>query len=300
MTKSSGNILKKILLLIVFVFLSFLILTAGEIIGLIITTPPVLLFPGLEANEVWVTGSMYLSFIGIWIVTLGFVAAVKYFRPMLGAFGSKASGNNVFMLLAGLLLGFVMNGICVLGAVLHGDIHLHFGSFRPLAMLLVLFAVFIQSGAEELMDRGFLYQSIRKLFRNPWVAIILNSVIFGAIHLNNPGVNALGIIQVVLIGISFSLMVHFADSIWLPMAAHTGWNYSQAIIFGLPNSGIVLPFSMMKLEASTARNSFFYNVGFGVEGTFFALIVITIVTLLFMLVFRKRNIKAYDPWESER
>ncbi len=57
---------------------------------------------------------------------------------------------------------------------------------------------------------------------------------------------------------------------------------------------------MMKLEASTARNSFFYNVGFGVEGTFFALIVITIVTLLFMLVFRKRNIKAYDPWESER
>lgn len=300
MTKSSGNILKKILLLILFVFLSFLILTAGEIIGLIITTPPVLLFPGLEANEVWITGSMYLSFIGIWIVTLGFVAAVKYFRPMLGAFGPKASGNNVFMLLAGLLLGFAMNGVCVLGAVLHGDIHLHFGSFRPLAMLLVLFAVFIQSGAEELMDRGFLYQSIRKLFRNPWVAIILNSVIFGAIHLNNPGVNALGIIQVVLIGISFSLMVHFADSIWLPMAAHTGWNYSQAIIFGLPNSGIVLPFSMMKLEASTARNSFFYNVGFGVEGTFFALIVITIVTLLFMLVFRKRNIKAYDPWESER
>ena len=86
-----------------------------------------------------------------------------------------------------------------------------------------------------------------------------------------------------MIGVFYSLVVYYFDSIWCAFGMHTAWNYTQNIVFGLPNSGNVTPFSMCKLD-SGAKDSFFYNVGFGVESTLFAVLIdfLAIAVVIFL------------------
>ena len=83
----------------------------------------------------------------------------------------------------------------------------------------------------------------------------------------------LAIVNIALMGILCSFICYYMDSLWCAMALHTAWNYTQNIILGLPNSGVVSILSIFKLDASTALDSFAYNVGFGVEGTVVSAIV---------------------------
>ena len=158
--------------------------------------------------------------------------------------------------------------------------------------VIMFLTVFVQSSAEELLCRGFLYQRLRRSYKHPAVAIVGNSALFAALHLFNEGVTVLSIINILVVGILFSFMVYYMDSIWCAMAAHAAWNFTQNIIFGLPNSGITVPFSVFKLDASTARNSFAYNIGFGIEGTIFAdLVLILGCVLLFMWGRKKKSVE---------
>ena len=161
----------------------------------------------------------------------------------------------------------------------------------------IFIAVFIQSSAEELLCRGFLYQRIRRGYRHPAVAIIVNALFFGILHLGNPGVSPLAIVSIVAVGICYSVMVYYCDSLWMPMAAHAAWNYTQSIVFGLPNSGLVSKFSLFKLDASTATDSFFYSVSFGVEETIVAVSVNVICAILVVVWGVKNKKKPTNIWE---
>ncbi len=231
------------------------------------------------ASDAWGMARLYLAFIGIWVVVLLRIRLSKKDRSILAVVGPKARGNNGKMLLVGAAVGFGLNAFCILIAWLHKDIVLHFDSFQLLPLLGVFAAVFVQSSAEELTCRGFLYQKLLRSYRNPAVAIIGNALLFGILHLLNDGVTVLSIVNIVMVAILFSLIVYYTDSLWCAFMAHTVWNYTQNIIFGLPNSGIVSGFSIFKLDASTAVNSFAYNVGFGVEGTILADVVLILATV---------------------
>ena len=68
-------------------------------------------------------------------------------------------------------------------------------------------------------------------------------------------------------------------------------------MFGLPNSGMVVPYSVFRLDASTASDSFAYNVGFGIEGTLFADIVLILACVAICLWGRKNGKKPSEVWE---
>lgn len=242
------------------------------------------------------TTLMYVIFWGIWAVALFWIGIRKRNRPILQAVGTKPQGNNWKYLLFGLVLGFALNGFCILIAWLHHDIVLTYDAIHPLWFVVVFLTVFIQSSAEELLCRGFLYQKLRRSYKNPVVAIVGNALLFALLHLANNGVTVLSVLNIFLVGILFSLMVYYMDSLWCAFAVHTAWNFTQNILFGLPNSGINVPYSVFKLDAATARDSFAYNVGFGIEGTFFADIVLLAACVLLYLWGRKHGKKSMDVW----
>ncbi len=225
-------------------------------------------------SDAWLMGGIYLMFIGVWAVVLLRIWAVRRDRPILAAVGPKARGNNGKMLLLGTAIGFGLNAVCVLIALLHKDIVLYFDSIQLLPLAALFVAVFIQSSAEELLCRGFLYQKLRKSYNNPAVAIIGNALLFGLLHITNEGVTVLSFVNIVVVAVFFSLIVYYTDSLWCAFMAHAAWNYTQNILFGLPNSGLVSSYSVFKLDTSTAMNSFAYNVGFGIEGTVTADVVL--------------------------
>ncbi len=256
-------------------------LTLGEYLSKV--TGIQALFQTIWGDAVARFAEIYLDFIGVWIIALLFMWVFKPNRPMLSCLSFGKGGRGLCGAGIGLVLGFLANGVCILIAWLMGDIHLEYNGFQPGVFLLFFLFVAIQSGSEEIMNRCYLYQKIRRGYKEPWMAIGLNAFAFMAMHLGNSGINTAAKIQIVEVGVLFSLFVYYYDSLWMAIMMHTAWNYTQSILFGLPNSGLVSAYSLFRLEASTAKDGLFYNVNFGVEGTVGALIVngILIAVILF-------------------
>lgn len=250
------------------------------------------LSPAAAESAEWVTGSMYAMFIGIWLIAAVYTGVFRKNRPILKTAWTWHEGNNWKNLFLGIAVGFGLNGVCILAAWLHKDIFLEFDSFRPISFLIIFVMVFVQSSAEEFVCRGLLYQRLMGSYGKPAVAIVGNSLLFALLHLGNEGVTVLSLLNIFLSGILFSLMVYYMDSLWCAFAAHAAWNFTQNILFGLPNSGIVVPYSVFKLDASVAVDSFAYNVGFGIEGTVVADAVLLLACVAMYLLGRRKVKKA--------
>ena len=274
--------------------LAYLLIIAGQLMGHILMN-----VLGVYDSDLGSTAGMYFLFIGIWAV-LFLNALIKKNRPLFKAYGTGCAGNNVKNLLIGYLIGFGMNGLAILMAWMHGDIYMYFDRFELVPFLILFVAVFVQSAAEEMVCRGFIYQRVLRTYRDKfWLAVIVNSVFFGAIHLGNDGISALAVVDLVVTGFLFTAMVYYFDSLWMAMAAHAGWNFTQSILAGLPNSGMVVPYSVFKLDAATARDSFFYNVAFGVEGTVPAIAIQVVVLAAIVMIGRKMGGRPTDIWAGE-
>ena len=275
--------------------LAFLMILVGQTAGSLIY-----LIPFMRTTDIGLTLGIYLIFIGIWAVAVPYLYFTRKNRPILQVLGKKPAGNRLKYLLLGTLAGFLLNGACVLVAWLHGNIVLIYDSFQPGYLLLLYTAVFIQSAAEEFLCRGFIYQRLLKSYGKPCVAIIGNSLLFGVFHLTNDGVTVLSMLNIVLVGIMLTFIVRYMDSLWCAMALHAAWNFTQNIIFGLPNSGIVALYSLFRLEASTARNSLVSNVGFGVESALPATILVAVacVAIYFCFGNGREAGRTYQVWEN--
>lgn len=223
-------------------------------------------------NAIWFMIE-YFYFYGIWILFFVICAIFKSNRPILKQLGPNKNGNNLKGALAGVLLGFGANGFCILMSVILGDIKLYFNEFNPAIFITFIIVILIQSGGEEIAERVYLYQKLRRRHKNPIVAIVGNAVVFAGLHLFNPGITALSILAITVTGVLFSLIVYYYDSVWAAIMYHTAWNFTQSIAFGLPNSGIVSEYSLFKLEAASATNGPFYDVAFGVEGSIGSLLI---------------------------
>lgn len=264
--------------------IALLIVLLGQIVGDFLVGFAIKGFGITDASTLFLF--MYLSMIGVDLLVLLYTLLCE--RPIFRSFGRRAvpggRGNTWKLFGVGLLAGFAMNALCILAAWLHGDIVLSVGRFRPLYLLAALVCVCVQSGAEELVTRGYMMGAIRDRY-NVWVAASVNSLFFGALHLLNPGITVLSFVNVVAVGFALSVVMIKLESLWFCIAMHTAWNFSQSIFFGLPNSGIVSEGSFFHLDA--ARDSVLYSAAFGVEGAITTTLVLLALTLCVLLAARR-------------
>lgn len=281
---------------IFFTVLTVAIMYLGNVLGLYIALPISNLLSGGSVenkNPFAVTGFdsdtvLYLAFIGIWILFF-LVTLIPYYRHLRKTVFYSKNGNTITSFIIGILVGFALNAGCILAAIVNKDIYLSKRGEPILALAVMFVFVLIQSGAEEILTRGFLFQLLYDKFGKAWVAIAGNALLFSLLHICNQGVTVMAVLNIFIIGIFFSIIRYYTKSLWCCIAIHTAWNYSQNIVFGLPNSGFVSAFSYLKLDASNARNSFFYNVGFGIEGTYFSFAIICVASLAAFLILKKRK-----------
>lgn len=285
--------------LIVIPIIGYLLIVLGQILGGVLVGILTGLLPGVFSTDAGITSQLYLGFLGIWILTLLVFALIPRNRPMLKALGTKTKGNTPKMFAVGLGIGLGMNLLCALIAMINGDIALTFHAFRPVSFLLVFIAVLIQSAAEELICRVFIYQRLVRRYGKPLMAAVVNAAFFAMIHLSNPGVTGMAIANIFIYGLLFSAMVVYMDSPWAAMAAHAGWNFCQNILLGLPNSGMVLPYSVFKLDAAAASDSFAYSVSFGLEGTITACVTLFAVTGVIVWWGTRNKVVPTNIWDAE-
>lgn len=261
------------------------IMIGGTIIGMI---PAYVMLSGIKDGGWKLLFTFYLPFILIDLLLIGYLFFAE--KPIFHSLGHKKhkgmSGNNIKMALLGLLTGFVLNMLCAIIAMLNGDIHLSFMKFDPLFLIAALVSVCIQSGAEELVYRGYGLSAVKERY-NVIFAVLLNPVIFSLGHIANKGIRAYNLVTIYVIGVCFGIMTVVLDSIWFPVMVHTAWNFTQNMILGLPNSGIICPRALFTPDA--VKGSLFYDAEFGIEGGLPMLILLPVTTAVIVIIAKRRK-----------
>lgn len=165
--------------------------------------------------------------------------------------------------LAGLGLGFLNCTLIFLILLLTGSCVVTSVRPRPSGEWLAwAFTLLLVGIAEELMNRGFIMSVLRRT-NKPWLIVLVPSILFGLIHLTNPGVTVLSVVNIILVGLVFSYMYYKSGNLWMCVGYHITWNIFQSSVYGMPCSGLVLP-SLVSSEYPAAN---LLNGGaFGIEG----------------------------------
>ena len=91
----------------------------------------------------------------------------------------------------------------------------------------------IQTTFEELYFRGYLMQGLGSVFKSRAVALILTSVLFGALHFGNPEIGKLGnelLITYIGTGFLLGIMTLMDDGLELAIGFHAGNNLLTALL----------------------------------------------------------------------
>ena len=205
------------------------------------------------------------------------VLAVERRSPIgLGFYKEKAW----LELLKGGLIGFLLIGAVVGLQVLTGSIHLSYFDFsfeNILNLILILPFWFIQSGTEELLTRGWLFPVVSKHTRI-WIGTAVSSLLFAILHLQNPSINWISLLNIALFGLLACLYVLKTDNIWGISAIHAAWNCFQGSFFGLSVSGLSTAYAPMRFENGKVPE-FMSGGGFGPEGSLFSSLVMSVYIL---------------------
>lgn len=204
-------------------------------------------------------------------VSLGFVKK--------GAVAEYAAGLGI-----GLLLFAAAVGICLAS----GRVTLSLTPAPAVGMIVLYFLGYMVQGmSEEILCRSYLMVSMQRGCPL-WVAVLTNALLFTALHLGNPGVTPLALVNLALFGIFASLYTLRRGSIWGIGAIHTIWNFAQGNIFGISVSGMSGNPSLLTATVSEGGD-LFHGGAFGMEGGIAVTIVLTLGCIALMLAKTKRS-----------
>jgi len=143
----------------------------------------------------------------------------------------------------GLLIGFLLfDGTLLIlvisdAAELAPAASISFGPSALISGLLIFAGWMVQGGAEETITRGFLLPIIGIRYGS-LVGIAVSSLIFALLHLLNPGISLLAMVNLILFSLFAALFALFEGGLWGAAALHGMWNWVQGNLFGMQVSGI--------------------------------------------------------------
>lgn len=140
---------------------------------------------------------------------------------------------------------------------------------------------------EELLFRGVLLRLLDEL-AGPWIALGVSAALFGAMHMINPGATLwTGTAIAVEAGLMLGAAYLVTRSLWLPIGLHLGWNFASSGIFGTAVSGVDHGGSVF--TSTTSGPYLLTGGGFGPEASVVAVVLCTVLTVLFLVRFRKKS-----------
>ena len=114
----------------------------------------------------------------------------------------------------------------------------------PILIFIKILVFFVFQGLfEEILFRGYLMPMFTKVIGIKFTIILL-SFLFTCIHLLNPNLSMIGLTNVFLAGVTFSLIYYYTGNLWLVGAMHTLWNFILGFVVGSYVSGIPTIYSI--------------------------------------------------------
>lgn len=138
----------------------------------------------------------------------------------------------------GMLVAIGINGMGFLIMLLTGAIAIESVGF-DFGSLLVSFMFFILvSVNEEVMCRGYILRRMLDTRLNKFIALGISSLLFAAMHLLNPSVAVMPMINLFIAGILLGAAYIYTRNLWFPLSLHLFWNWMQGPVFGFEVSGL--------------------------------------------------------------
>jgi membrane protease YdiL (CAAX protease family) len=211
-------------------------------------------------------------------------------KKPLSEMGLTKRFGNYFI---GIIVGVLLLAVSVFAIVLTGNIEYH-GIFEnaDILMIILLFGGFIIQGAtEEILCRGIVLHTLKE--KTPtWIAIAVSTVLFIIPHwssLFEGGTiyGVIGVANLVLISIIFSLLTIRFKSIWAACGLHSFWNAILYCILGLNLSGkdetVTAVFNMQSVG-----NNIWNGGAYGIEASIVTTVVLAIAAALIWYMNRKK------------
>lgn len=171
-------------------------------------------------------------------------------------------------------------GVCVATGAMTFDGFALSGQYGLLAAYGAGFLV--QGLSEEVVCRGFLMTSLGSR-SGALAGMLVNSVLFGCLHLANSNITAFAMVNLVLFGVLMSVIVLKLNSIWLAAALHSVWNFVQGNFYGIRVSG--MSFGPSVFRCTSVKGMDWLSGGdFGMEGGAATTAVLTVAILIALLL----------------
>ena len=229
----------------------------------------------LSSQTVWV--AMLFSTLLVIVTVVGYCRLIE--KRSLRSMGiTKKSALPDYGV--GVLLGLFLSSAAYGVLFLLGRIEqVSFGRVGPM-LFVFLVGFLIQSASEELLMRGYFMNSVAA--RSNWiVSVLLNSAIFMVLHVFNPGVTLLSLVNILQFGLIFSLLTLLTDRIWMACGMHFSWNFAIACLYGGNVSGME--------SAALINLSIKGGDRFGLEGDIITTLLATVmIGVLLLLLWRKK------------
>ena len=197
--------------------------------------------------------------------------------------------NIVFSYLKGALFGtlqiftvfFIIFGLKAIDVYYVGNI--------SILLLIKVFIIFIfQALLEEILFRGYLMPFFSKVTGIKFTITLL-SFLFTCIHLFNPNLDIIGLANVFLAGVTFSLIYYYTGNLWLVGAMHTLWNFILGFIVGSQISGIIT-YNSVFFSIPVENKDLISGGKFGFEASIVTTIVeLTISLFVIYLIKKEKN-----------
>ncbi|MFC4335419.1 CPBP family intramembrane glutamic endopeptidase [Salininema proteolyticum] len=140
---------------------------------------------------------------------------------------------------------------------------------------------------EELLYRGVLFRFVEG-WAGTGIALALTGIVFGAVHLVNPGASVVGALS---IAVSAGLMLGAAyvatRNLWVPIGIHFGWNFAAGGVFSTEVSGNGTPQGL--LDASTSGPALVSGGAFGPEASLYTPLAGLIITAVLLWIAKRRG-----------
>lgn len=196
---------------------------------------------------------------------------------------------------SGLLIGLLMMSTVVFILYIFGFITIETKSLQPVGIAallnisIILIGWLIQGATEEIVTRGWLMNVLGARY-NITVGLILSSVFFALIHSENPGINYVAMLNIVLVGILLGLIVINTGSLWVACGIHSAWNFAQGNIFGFQVSGNDVGVGSI-VDLNLVGNEFITGGQFGPEAGMVCSFVILVLIVIVLFLSKRDSLK---------
>jgi len=149
---------------------------------------------------------------------------------------TELSKSIIKNLAIGVAIGVTIQCLTILVIFLNDDFKIV--SVNPVSFIIIpLTVAFSVAIFEEILIRGIIFRIIEEKLGS-YIALTISAIIFGALHIFNPGAT---IVSATCVAIEAGLLLGaayiYSRSLWLPIAIHFAWNFVQSGIFGAVTSG---------------------------------------------------------------